>query len=52
MNEILENQQRRIVPVVVIEDADNAVKTVEALSNGGIDVAEVTFRTDAAEGVN
>ena len=50
MNEILEKiSNAGIVPVVVIEDADNAVKTVEALSNGGIDVAEVTFRTDAAE---
>ena len=50
MNEILEKiSSAGIVPVVVIEDADNAVKTVEALSNGGIDVAEVTFRTDAAE---
>ena len=50
MNEILEKISNvGIVPVVVIEDADNAVRTVEALSNGGIDVAEVTFRTDAAE---
>lgn len=38
-----------ILPVVVIDDADNAVATVDALSGGGIDAVEVTFRTDAAE---
>lgn len=37
-----------IVPVVVIEDVANAVPTAKALLGGGIDVMEITFRTDAA----
>lgn len=37
-----------IVPVVVLEDAKDAVKTAEALLAGGIDVMEITFRTAAA----
>ncbi len=37
-----------LVPVVVIEDAKNAVPTAKALLAGGIDVMEITFRTAAA----
>lgn len=37
-----------IVPVVVLEDAENAVPTAKALLAGGIDVMEITFRTAAA----
>lgn len=37
-----------IVPVVVIEDENNAEGLGKALVNGGIPVAEVTFRTTAA----
>lgn len=37
-----------VVPVVVIEDAKDAVSTAEALLRGGIDVMEITFRTAAA----
>ena len=37
-----------IVPVVVIENADDAVDTAKALLAGGIDCMEVTMRTDAA----
>lgn len=37
-----------IVPVVVIEDAKDAVPTAKALLAGGIDVMEITFRTAAA----
>ncbi|MGI9512907.1 MAG: bifunctional 4-hydroxy-2-oxoglutarate aldolase/2-dehydro-3-deoxy-phosphogluconate aldolase, partial [Anderseniella sp.] len=40
--------KRPIVPVIVIEDADNAEPLAEALLAGGIDVIEVTFRTAAA----
>ena len=36
------------VPVVVIEDAKDAVPTAHALLEGGISCAEVTFRTPAA----
>lgn len=38
-----------IVPVVVLESADDAVPLAQALINGGIPCAEVTFRTAAAE---
>lgn len=37
-----------IVPVVVIEDAKDAVPTAKALLAGGVDVMEITFRTAAA----
>ena len=37
-----------IVPVVVIDDAKDAVPTAQALLAGGIDVMEITFRTAAA----
>ena len=38
-----------IVPVVVLEHAKDAVPTARALRSGGVDVMEITFRTDAAE---
>ncbi|MCR5406834.1 MAG: bifunctional 4-hydroxy-2-oxoglutarate aldolase/2-dehydro-3-deoxy-phosphogluconate aldolase [Lachnospiraceae bacterium] len=38
-----------IVPVIAIDDADKAVNLARALVNGGLPVAEVTFRTEAAE---
>lgn len=38
----------RIVPVVKLDSASDAVKVVEALSAGGIPIAEITFRTAAA----
>ena len=37
-----------IVPVVKINDAEKAEGLAEALCNGGLPCAEVTFRTDAA----
>lgn len=37
-----------IVPVVVLEDAADAVPTAKAMLAGGIDVMEITFRTAAA----
>ena len=37
-----------IVPVVVIENAEDAVPTARAMLSGGIDVMEITFRTAAA----
>lgn len=37
-----------IVPVVVLEDAKDAVPTARALLAGGVDVMEITFRTAAA----
>ncbi len=38
----------RLVPVVVIEDADDSEPLAEALLAGGLPCAEVTFRTNAA----
>lgn len=50
MNEILEKISNiGIVPVVVLDDASKAARVAEALLDGGIDCAEVTFRTEAAE---
>ena len=37
-----------VVPVVVIDKAADAAPTANALAAGGIDVMEITFRTDAA----
>lgn len=37
-----------VIPVVVLDDAKNAVPTAHALLAGGIDVMEITLRTDAA----
>ena len=37
-----------IVPVVVLEDAKDAVPTAKAMCAGGVDVMEITFRTAAA----
>ena len=37
-----------IVPVIKIEDAEKAVPLAKALANGGLPLAEVTFRTAAA----
>lgn len=37
-----------IIPVIKLDDAMDAVPLCDALLNAGIDVAEITFRTDAA----
>ena len=37
-----------VIPVVVIDDADEAVPLAEALVRGGLPAIEVTLRTDAA----
>lgn len=44
-----EIEKIRIVPVVVLNDVEKAVPLAEALKEGGLPCAEVTFRTDAAE---
>ena len=36
-----------IIPVIVIEDAEQAVPLARALVKGGLPVLEVTFRTAA-----
>ena len=40
--------QSGVVPVVVLEDAKDAVPTAKAMLAGGIDVMEINFRTAAA----
>lgn len=50
MDQILEQIEKiGIVPVVVIEDAADALPLGRALMEGGLPCAEVTFRTAAAE---
>lgn len=50
MNEVIEKLGGyKVVPVVAIEDARDAEPLADALVAGGLPVAEVTFRTDAAE---
>ena len=48
---ISENMQKifdiGLVPLVVLDDANDAVPLAKALVAGGIPVAEVTFRTEA-----
>src|SRR3954468_23245676 len=38
----------RIIPVIIIEDAKNAVPLAGALLSGGLPIAEVTLRTKGA----
>jgi len=40
---------RRVIPVVVLHDSAHAAPLAEAMVAGHLPVAEVTFRTDAAE---
>ena len=50
MNEVLMKiGQTGIVPVVVLNEVKDAVPLAQALINGGLPCAEVTFRTDAAQ---
>lgn len=48
MNSLERIKLSGIVPVVVLDNAENACSTANALLAGGIDVMEITFRTDAA----
>ena len=42
-------REYRIVPVVAVDSAEEGLRLCEALMAGGLPVAEVTFRTGAAE---
>jgi 2-dehydro-3-deoxyphosphogluconate aldolase/(4S)-4-hydroxy-2-oxoglutarate aldolase len=49
MNKILEEIGLfKIVPVIVIEEAENSIPLANALIEGGLPIAEVTFRTKVA----
>ena len=41
-------QSLKLIPVVALESAADAEPLAEALCNGGLPCAEITFRTDAA----
>ena len=50
MNEVIERISKiGIVPVLTIDDANTAKAAAGSLARGGIDAAEITFRTPAAE---
>ena len=38
----------KIVPVVVIKNIEDTIPTLKGLKDGGINIAEITFRTDCA----
>lgn len=40
----------KIIPVIVIDAEEQAMRLADALVAGGLPIAEITFRTDAAEG--
>lgn len=48
-NILSEIETRKIVPVVKLDRASDAKPLCESLCRGGLPVAEITFRTDAAE---
>ena len=50
MNIYEEIAKLKIVPVVALDDEEDAVALADALIEGGLPVAEITFRTAAAEG--
>ncbi len=41
--------ERKLVPVIALHDAKDALPLAEALCAGGLPAAEITFRTSAAE---
>lgn len=43
------NNQVKVVPVVVIKELKDTIPTLQALCDGGLPVAEITFRTACAE---
>ena len=50
MNKVLEEISKiGIVPVIALDDVKDAEPLAQALINGGLPCAEVTFRTEAAE---
>lgn len=47
---IIENiRKSKILPVIALEKAQDAIPLCRALSRGGLEVAEITFRTAAAK---
>lgn len=50
MNIYEEIAKLKLIPVVALDDEKDAVALADALIGGGLPVAEITFRTAAAEG--
>jgi 2-dehydro-3-deoxyphosphogluconate aldolase/(4S)-4-hydroxy-2-oxoglutarate aldolase len=49
MNEVRQTIEKAgLVPVIQIDAAEHAVPLAQTLSKGGLPIAEITFRTDAA----
>ena len=48
MDAIQSIRQVKLVPVVVFEKTDEVVPVLTALKDGGLPIAEITFRTDCA----
>ncbi|MFX1337953.1 MAG: bifunctional 4-hydroxy-2-oxoglutarate aldolase/2-dehydro-3-deoxy-phosphogluconate aldolase [Promethearchaeota archaeon] len=48
MEVIKKMEKLKIIPVAVIDDAENAIPLCKALIDAGLPVIEVTFRTEAA----
>ncbi len=46
---LLQVKKNKIVPVVKLDHAKDSIPLCQALCEGGLPVAEITFRTDAAE---
>ena len=44
-------ERYKVVPIIAIENADAALNLADALIEGGLPIAEITFRTDAAADV-
>lgn len=52
MQKVIETLEKyRVVPVIAIEDAQAALPLADALLEGGLPLAEITFRTEAAADV-
>lgn len=48
--QILETlKQAKIIPVIVLKELSDTVPTLSAMSAGGVNVAEITFRTPCAQ---
>ncbi|BDF04304.1 bifunctional 4-hydroxy-2-oxoglutarate aldolase/2-dehydro-3-deoxy-phosphogluconate aldolase [[Clostridium] hylemonae] len=49
MNIMEQIRHHRLVPVIKLDEASDAAPLAEALCEGGLPVAEITFRTEAAK---
>lgn len=50
MDDVIKRVEKfRLIPVIKLNSPDEARPMAEALARGGLPIAEVTFRTDAAE---